>query len=533
MHVMWKGGLVVMLAVGALASSTGSGNAVTRESARSFPKSFTGVITRHLDRTFDGGGENEDWSVKMTLQRKQVTAYGAWYAGSAVADGKMNGTFRTCVYGFGPVKLRVEGMLAIDNSRESPTGYAYDFSGGAGPIRVPFRQKCDTPGESPPTIQVGFSWSSGSPSPPYRGSRIAGRIEARNEGNHGIITWNLTGEPEQDCDELRARARATTSLRAERVTLDASSSAPRGCIRAYRWAFEPGNDCDGVSLKPSTKSGPAPTIVPLCTLVATLTVIGEKGKRAQTSTRIRVRPRTADFTTPDVTHEEKRVEDARINDPPFTHPGEDYGDKNGGIVIGLNVSACREGSRAAPLLCPDVGGGSGLGKRYTLATVQDPGGPFDGFVYVASAPLAIERIGILNFWFLPGGPPVAPGKPNFYDYNRANGTDVDGFIAAASAHEGKGRPGRLSTGHSGRMQAYISVPDRDADPRRMLEPKFGRSRNALRADIDRELESITGALLVATRDPLPEIWSGKLWLYDPELETWVQDDWIIGPSDTH
>jgi hypothetical protein len=42
-----------------------------------------------------------------------------------------------------------------------------------------------------------------------------------------------------------------------------------------------------------------------------------------------------------------------------------------------------------------------------------------------------------------------------------------------------------------------------------------------------------GALLVATRDPLPEIWSGKLWLYDPELETWVQDDWIIGPSDTH
>jgi hypothetical protein len=35
----------------------------------------------------------------------------------------MNGTFRTCAYGFGPVKLRVKGTLAIQDSRESPTGY--------------------------------------------------------------------------------------------------------------------------------------------------------------------------------------------------------------------------------------------------------------------------------------------------------------------------------------------------------------------------------------------------------------------------
>src|SRR5215218_8907649 len=130
MDCMWRGALAVALAVGALASLTGSSHAVGREAARSFPKSFTGTITRQYDRTFDGGGENEDWSVKMTLQRKRVTASGAWYAGSAVADGKMNGTFRTCVYGFGPVKLSVEGTLAIEASRESPTGYAYDFRGG-------------------------------------------------------------------------------------------------------------------------------------------------------------------------------------------------------------------------------------------------------------------------------------------------------------------------------------------------------------------------------------------------------------------
>ena len=528
---MWKAAQVLLLAVAALAVPAGSSEAASADSARSFPKSFTGVIAWDLDRTFDGGGEVEDWNVKMTLHRKQVTAYRAWYEGSALADGKMDGTFRTCVYGFGPVKLRVQGTLSIHDSRESPTGFAYDFNGGGGPVRVPFREKCETPGEPQTSTQVTFSWNSGSPSPPYRGPRIAGRIEARQEGNHGVVTWNLMGQEEESCDELRARASRTTSHRAERVTLDGSASGPRNCIRAYKWAFEPGDNCHGAALKESTKTGPTPTIVPLCSLDATLTVIGEKGKRATTSARIRVRPRTDGFTTPDVTHNEVRVDDARINDPPFAHPGEDYGDQNGGIVLGLNVSACRQGSRGAPFLCPDVGSGTGLGKRYTLTTVHDPGGPFDGFLYVATAPVTIQRVGILNIWFLPGGPIVAPGQPNFYDYNRTHGSDVASFIAAASAHEGMGVTGQLATGHSGRLQAYISVPDRDSDPRRTIEPKFGRGRNALRDEIDRELSSLSTLLFTATRDPLPKIWSGKLWLYDPELGTWVQDDWTIGPSD--
>ncbi len=389
----------------------------------------------------------------------------------------------------------------------------------------------DTPGELP-TIQLGHSFSDGFP---YRGPNIVGRKEFRDvtNGVYTVESWNLVGDQDGNCDELRARASRTTSLRAERVTLDGSASGPRNCIRAYKWAFDPGDNCHGAALKESTKNGPTPTIVPLCSLMATLTVFGERGKRAQTSARIRVRPRTADFTTPDVKHEEKRVEDPRINDPPFTHPGEDYGNKNGGIVLGLNVSACREGSRSTPFLCPDVGGTSGLGKRYTLATIRDPGGPFDGFVYVDTAPLTIERIGILNYWFLPGGPPVAPGKPNFYDYNRSKGADVTGFLAAAGAHEGMGVTGRLATGHSGRLQAFMSVSDRDSDPRRVIEPKFGRTRSALRDDVDRELASLATQLFTATRDPLPDIWSGKLWLYDPELETWVQEDWSIGPSDTH
>ena len=527
---LWKAApLGVLVAVGALVSPAGSSDAAGRASAQAFPKTFTGTITRHLDRTFDGGGDVEDWTVTITLQRRQVTASRAWYSGSALAEGKMNGTFRTCVYGFGPETLRVQGTLAIDASRDSPTGYTYFLNGGGGPVRVPFRERCDTPGQPRTSIQVGFSWTSDTL--PYRRGRIQGRIEGRQDGNHGVVTWNLTGRDEESCDELRARASRTTSLRAERVTLDGSASGPRKCIRAYRWTFAPGDNCHGADLAESTKTGPTPTIVPLCSLVATLTVLGDTGKRAQTTARVRVRPRTGAFTTPDVRHEEKRVADSRIDDPPFMHPGEDYGDRNGGIVLGLNVSACRSGSRAAPFLCPDVAGGSGIGKRYTLATVHDAGGPFDGFSYVATAPLTIERIGILNHWFLPGGPIVAPGQPSFYDYTRTHGTDVAGFVAAAAAHEGMGMAGRLATGHSGRLQAHISVPNRDSDPRRTLESRFGRSRAALRDEVDRELSAISAVLATATRDPLPEIWSGKVWLYDPELGTWVQDDWTIGPSD--
>jgi hypothetical protein len=535
---MWRGTLAVLLAVGALASPAASGDAGS-ESARSFPKSFTGLITRHLDRTFDGGGDVEDWTVKITLRRKQITARGAWYEGSALAEGKMNGTFRTCVYGFGPEKRSVTGTLLIENTRESPTGLTYDLRGGGGPWRVPFRERCDTPGQPRPTIQVGFTWDSSSPSPTYRGPRIEGRIEGRQEGNHGVVTWNLMGQgDEESCDELRARASRATALRASRVTLDGSASGPRKCIRAYRWSFDAGDNCHGAALQESTKTGPTPTIVPLCSVEATLTVIGEKGRRATTSARVRVRPRTDGFTTPDVEHEEIRVDDPRINDPPFAHPGEDYGDRNGGIILGLNVSACRQGSRGPPFLCPDVGSGSGLGKRYTLATVQDPGGPFDGFVYVATAPITIERVGILNHWFLPGGPIVAPGQPSFYEYNRTHPidgapVDVAGFVAAAAAHEGMGENGQLASGHSGRLQAYVSVPNRDSDPRRTVESRFGKGRNALRDEIDRELTSLSAQLFTATRDPLPEIWSGKLWLYDPEVGSWVQDAWAIGPSDTH
>jgi hypothetical protein len=529
---MWRPSLAAVAATGMLLSAGGSSQVASGAGAKpSFPKSFTGVVTRHLDRTFDGGGDTEDWTATITFRRTQVYPSSAGYHGAALADGKMSGTFRTCRYGFGPLKLRVEGTIVIRAAHDSPTGFRYDLNGGGGPTTVPYREQCSTPGTPRTSTQVSFSWNSSSPSPVYRPPRLTGRIEGRQDGNHGVVTWNLVGQADESCDELKARASARTALRAARVMLDGSASTPKGCIRAYKWSFAPGANCRAAALKPSTKSGPTPTIVPLCSLGATLTVVGDNGKRATVSTEIRVLPREAGFRTPRVEHEEKREEDPRIDDPPFTHDGEDYGARNGGIVIGTNVSACRDGSRGPPFLCPDVGSGTGLGKRYTLATVHDPGGPFDGFSYVESAPLTIERLGILNYWFLPGGPPVAPGKRSFFDYNRLHGTDVRGFLTAASVHEGMGRPARLSTGHSGRLQAHISVPDREFDPRRILESRFGRARNRLRDDLDRELSDISVLLATATRDPLPEIWSGKLWLYDPELERWVKEDWKVGPSD--
>jgi hypothetical protein len=187
------------------------------------------------------------------------------------------------------------------------------------------------------------------------------------------------------------------------------------------------------------------------------------------------------------------------------------------------------------MLCPPTRGGTGLGGRYTLAAVRDRGGPFDGYFYVATAPLTIERLGILNYWFLPGAPAFVLNQPNFWDYNQSHpvvvgdaSQDVDllGLRSAMSAHEGMGRPGRLATGHSGRLQAWIW--DEEGDPRRALESMVGPRKRTLQDKIDQELATISSALSLATKDPLPVIWQGQVWLYDRDNSVWRQEELTIG-----
>ena len=253
----------------------------------------------------------------------------------------MSGTFRTCTFRVPPTDLSMKGDMRISHARESPTGFEYLIRIGSPLVKQRLEGRCDTPGELP-TIQLGHSFSDGFP---YRGPNIVGRKEFRDvtNGVYTVESRNLVGDQDGNCDELRARASRTTSLRAERITLDGSASGPRNCIRAYKWAFEPGDNSTALRSRSRRRR---PHADDRAALLAHGDADGVRRERqARPDLRpIRVRPRTVDFTTPDVKHEEKRVEDPRINDPPFTHPGEDYGNKNGGIVLGLTS---RPAARAA------------------------------------------------------------------------------------------------------------------------------------------------------------------------------------------
>jgi hypothetical protein len=344
---------------------------------------------------------------------------------------------------------------------------------------------------------------------------------------HGEVvdTWTLTLIPR--VKRLRAVPEASAALRGDVAKLDGSKST--GDIVSYVWTFKAADGCGDVSTRPGArKSGKQVTIKPLCPVAATLKVSDGHDSDSATVT-VPVLPRTSDWTTPPVKHEEV-LRDERVSDPPFIHPGSTYG-----ITLGENVAACEPGSLGPPMLCPPARGGTGLGGRYTLAAVDDPGGPFDGYFYVASAPLTVERLGILNYWFLPGSPAFVANQPNFWDYNASHqvqvggalqNVDLQGLRRAMSAHEGMGLPGQLATGHSGRLQAWLR--DEEGDPRRALETKFGRSKATLQRVVDNELATISAALALATKDPLPVIWRGQVWFYDREDSVWRQDELTVG-----
>jgi hypothetical protein len=345
---------------------------------------------------------------------------------------------------------------------------------------------------------------------------------------HQVNTWTVTLVP---AGALLAVPEASRALRGGTATLDGSKS--RGRITSYVWTFRADAGCGNVATKAGArKTGERVTIKVLCPVVAKLTV-GDGQKTNWATVTVPVTPRTEEFTTPPVKHKEL-LKDDRVSDPPFVHPGSNYG-----ITLGLNVAACDEKSTGRPYLCPPartVGGTlTGLGGRYTFARVDDRGGPFDGFSYVATAPMTIDRIGILNYWVLPGSPAFVANQPNFWDYNSTHpvavgganqGVDLAGLRAAMSAHEGMGIPGQLSTGHSGRLQAWIS--DESSDPRRAIEGMFDPNQRTLQRRIDQKLADVSRDLFVATKDPLPVIWRGQVWFYDREDSVWRQEELVVG-----
>jgi hypothetical protein len=309
-----------------------------------------------------------------------------------------------------------------------------------------------------------------------------------------------------------------TTTRGDTLTLDAGASRTTDgvAIRSYQWAWAAEPDCGSSvpinSPAPATTS-PMRTIVPLCSLQLTLTVTDAKRRTATATTHVAVRKRQGQFAATPVTHT------SSYGIPPEF--GGDGPPNLSGFVAGVNVANCPNPAAviAQPWICPaPTGAGTWQGNGYEMADVVDPGGPFDGFAYVASTSLTIDRAAYINSYLTPGGPPPAGYTENFYTANSNAGMSVDAFLAATEAHEGMGTTASPLGGHTGRARIALTRTGAlgPLDPRQRVEGQFERTRAGLQGIVDALLTDNDHELCLATADPLPMIWAGTILFWDAD-----------------
>jgi hypothetical protein len=300
--------------------------------------------------------------------------------------------------------------------------------------------------------------------------------------------------------------------RGNSVTLDGSRSKTKHRpMRSYKWTFAPGPDCEGITPKRVTMEGKRVKIVPLCSLLATLEVTNAEGDDDKAEARVTVTPRKNGWKTPF----NRRTQDGGAGAPSGAPQAIAI---NGGYAFaingGLNESDCGPGEPGAAIVCPKPRSGTWLGGGYESAKVNNPGGPFDDFRYVASSKVEVKRVELVNRDLLPGS--------TFYQHNveqmQADSLDPAGFVAAIRAHEGLGTS-TAGTGHSQIIRDEVAKPT--ADFRRVLESLAAPSENELKKLADGKLKEIDNRIDLASNDPLPNIWTGRIEAYDSYRQKWI------------
>jgi hypothetical protein len=345
----------------------------------------------------------------------------------------------------------------------------------------------------------------------------------------GRFVLKLMFKPE---DGLTADAGGPyTALRGRPLHLDGSRSSPRARIDSYRWSFQraapsgpPAPPPPGVArrsgvqtaqdggCRPNSggKKGKAPTVVPLCTIKATLTV-SDGGKTDSDTTTIAVDPR--DWQTPVVKLKPER--DIRWGQPQHGAPD--------GSTFGLNIPGCRGAARSIrdSYFCPLPDGDTWLGDGYTLDIVEDPKGPHDGDWYVKSRPkFEIRRRALVNAYLYAGAgvPEGSRATKEFYVANREAGFPIDDFIRYVENHEGLGQ-GTPRSGHTQEIEDAIRMPPGTNDPQRAIESVVEPTEPAARKEADQRLRRAGEIVCLNTRDPLAEPWTrGSPLAWDPTFQ---------------
>ena len=346
----------------------------------------------------------------------------------------------------------------------------------------------------------------------------------------GFRTWCLTRKLSDlescEADKLEAVARVSGSAaRASTRMLDGSRS--KGDIKRYEWTFEQADCtggacagyCDTVGPKPGAKKrGARVTIKPLCAVQATLTVSDGEDEDSDT-VLVPVTPRARDWRT-QVLHRWIPTPTGARSDAPRGEPvakcsadGSCTVEIHGGLNVPDPQGCSGQEVLGSRIVCPLLGTRkTWKGQGYTLATIADPGGPFDGYSFVQASTLVVKRLAYIN-------PALLSGP--FYDYNKAHQGQVDALLEATKQHEGFGISGKPGTGHSQIMRDIINGSGGLNDPRHELERMFAPAASTVQELADKEIKRIDELADTRSDDPLQHIGRFALWFYDPVDGTWT------------
>jgi hypothetical protein len=232
------------------------------------------------------------------------------------------------------------------------------------------------------------------------------------------VTGTLKGTPAK----LEANAGGPYSTqRATTLALDGSRSraGPGRRITSYKWRFAAA--APGCPVRRGGKTGVRPTVRPLCTVRATLTVSDGAGTDTATAL-VTVQPRT--FAPMTLVH---RSEPRKLNDAALTVSSD------GACllcVFGRNVCTL-DGLAGDQTSGHLIHGGLVAAPGYRTARMHDPGGPSDGLYYVASHTLKVDRTSLINAKLWPGG---SVYRVNHGDSAR-HAADVVSLFGSIKAHE--------------------------------------------------------------------------------------------------
>ena len=362
--------------------------------------------------------------------------------------------------------------------------------------------------------------------------------------NHGggttRVTIELTGTPPCQPSTSTACVLAADAggpyqiTRATPFSLRAGNSRGPVAIAKYRWTFTPVGGCPpGVHLSNPvlTTTNPQVEIVALCDLNASLQVTDAVGATAHDSTTITVGRRTTRSFAPtkvDLVNPGS-ARDPRTPRGPIT--------SEVGVVLGANVSRCRPDDLAPPL-CPRIDRPLD-GNAYRTKQVHDPQGPFDGFHYVRVNRVRVPQVALYNVHLFKGSTLTFPHPRNqegkritWLAFNQRAYSPVGALREALRQHEGWGKGGSAArprrTGHAGATQLALRKDATINDPAIVLERTFARSRTDMVDSANTDLKRIDRMLTRAARDPLPAIYRGKFWFWNPEAFEWERCTIQIG-----